>query len=197
MRIGQPVNRLYVVMSSSRSFETKITDAISKINKGLGAYFGKTVGPTCVKIKQVDESWFVSTVEELIQEFLSKSDEGLQTLLKQYSVNEKGAQLDYANKHLKAFKAWQPSGDPKKDIRAHLLEVDREHVDVLAKRVLDLNRELRPRVNEMRKQERLLRDEFTELRLMLKQVDDVSSAIVFRYTPRTFWAFVLTLGQWV
>ncbi|KAF6777922.1 hypothetical protein AHF37_07069 [Paragonimus kellicotti] len=174
VRIGQPVDRLYVAMSSSRSFETKITDAISKINKGLGAYFGKTVGPTCVKIKQVDESWFTTIVEELIQEFLSKSNESLQTLLKQYSVNEKGAQLDYANKHLKTFKAWQPSGDPNKDIRAHLLAVDREHVDVLAKRVLDLNRELRPRVNEVRKQERLLLDEFTELRLMLNQIDDVS-----------------------
>ncbi|KAF7259355.1 hypothetical protein EG68_03455 [Paragonimus skrjabini miyazakii] len=177
-------------MSSSRSFETKITDAISKINKGLGAYFGKTVGATCVKIKQVDESWFVAAVEEVTQEFLSKSDEGLQTLLKQYSVNQKGAQLDYANRHLKTFKAWyyvvrfiqnqcfrQPSGDPNKDIRAHLLAVDREHVDVLAKRVLDLNRELRPRVNEVSKQERLLRDEFTELRLMLKQVDDLLALV--------------------
>ncbi|KER33392.1 hypothetical protein T265_00709 [Opisthorchis viverrini] len=157
-------------MTSSRSAEDKITIATSKINKALGTYFEKTVNNTCSKIKQKDEEWFQQTVTELVQEFQQRCEEGLPSLLKKYSVNDKASQLEYANQNLRFSRSWCPSGDPEKDIRAHLYVVEKEHLDDLCKRTSDLQREIRPRLAELKREDYRLRDESTKLQVLLKQL---------------------------
>ncbi|CAH8565984.1 unnamed protein product [Dicrocoelium dendriticum] len=159
-------------MHGDRTVERKIADAVNKVNRGLVAYFEKTVASTCAKIKKVDENWLRLMVDEITREFLQNTERDVSTILKNYAVNEKVTTLEYANRNLHSSRVWYPSGDPDKDVRAQLLAVDRAHLKQLSERVLTLHGEVRPILNEVQRQQCRLRSEFHEVQLCAKQISE-------------------------
>ncbi|VDP93848.1 unnamed protein product [Echinostoma caproni] len=161
-------------MSTPRSVETKITDTVDKITKGLGEYFRKNVNASCKKVRSADEAWFDEVLNELIQDFQAKCSEQARSVLKEYSVAEKSALITQANTELRVSKPWSPSGDPEKDARAHLLVHDIEHAKQISQTVLDLHRHLRPKLTELRTKRRQVKDQYAQLQLLARQIEEVS-----------------------
>ncbi|THD23259.1 hypothetical protein D915_005494 [Fasciola hepatica] len=161
-------------MTSSRPVETQIKNAAEKITKALGEYFRKNVLASCKKVRDADESWFDDMLSGVIHDFQVECSKQVHSVLDDYSVSEKAELIKQANEQLQVSRPWHPSGDPEKDIRAHLLKQNLNHVEKISQVVLNLHRQLRPKLTELRAKRRQVQDEYTQLQLLARQLEEVS-----------------------
>ncbi|KAH8852906.1 hypothetical protein KSF78_0001264 [Schistosoma japonicum] len=156
--------------------EQRITVALQKITQKLGKYFSENVEDKCGRIKSKDITWFDDIIKDIVTDFQKNSSEACTTILSQYDINNKGILLDEANKTLNHTKSWRPSGDPEKDIRAHLLPLRKSFMDDLSSYSQKLDLELGRRSGELKMLRRTLHDELIEFRSLAEKLQELSKS---------------------
>lgn len=153
--------------------------------------FRKGVLTSCKNVRDMDELWFDEMLNRLVFDFKANCSEQVSSVLKEYSVSEKAELIKHANDNLQVPNPWYihiifvefyahrcPSGDPEKDIRAHLMSQNQHHVERLAKIILNLDRQLRPQLAELKARKCKVQDEYDQLQLLVRQLKEVSDTIL-------------------
>ncbi|CAH8298152.1 unnamed protein product [Schistosoma turkestanicum] len=153
--------------------EQRITNALQKITQKLGKCFLENVEDKCGYIKSKDETWFYNTTQDIITNFQKNSYEAWSAVLLQYDINNKEALLEEANKTLNHTKSWRPSGDPKKDIRAHILPLSRSYMENMSSYSQELDLEISKRSGELRRLRQTLNDEVIEFRSLAEKLQNL------------------------
>ncbi|CAH8480057.1 unnamed protein product [Schistosoma rodhaini] len=156
--------------------EQRITIALQKITQKLERCFLENVEDKCSHIRSKDTAWFNNIVQDIVADFQKNSSEACSAVLSQYDINNKEILLEEVNRTLNHTKSWRPSGDPEKDIRAHLLPLKRSYMENLSSYSQELDLELGRRSEELRRLRQTLYDAVIEFRSLAEKLQNLSKS---------------------
>ncbi|CAH8832421.1 unnamed protein product [Trichobilharzia szidati] len=165
------------ILMTSETPEQRITHVLQKVTEKTGKYFTELVETKCGALKSKDAVWFDDTIKKIISDFEKNSSDGCAKILSQYDINSKGALLAEANKTLKRRnRSWRPSGDPEKDIRAHILPLNKSFAENLSSYSRELESKVSRGLADLKKLRSTLHDEVTEFQSIAEKLQKLSKS---------------------
>ncbi|CAH8876209.1 unnamed protein product [Trichobilharzia szidati] len=162
---------------TSETAEQKITHALQIVTGNVEKYFTQLVEDICCCVITREAVWFEDTIKKVIPNFEKSTSDGIAEILSQYNVNNKALLLAEANETLKRSESWRPSGDPEKDIRAHLLPLNKSFLASLTPISRKLRRKTRRRFAKLKRLRCTLHDEITEFQSIAEKLQKLTLAM--------------------
>ncbi|CAH8490627.1 unnamed protein product [Heterobilharzia americana] len=164
------------ILMTPQTPEQKITGTVEKLTEELGGYFLEKAQDKFEAIRSVHTNWFDDLVGTLVSEFQKNTSVECAEILSQYDVNKKGALVQEANQTLRRRKSWRPSGDPEKDIKAHILPLNKSYLEDLRSYSKELDLEVDKCSKELTKLRQILVDEFAEFQSVAKKLQKLTGS---------------------